>query len=360
MKIESADTSGEHDPTAHLAESAEIDTDPDGAGAISRERVFETVRERDVDLLILEEFSSSPSFLTWWLTEMGSKYPSTPSSYHFSDAHHSLSLPGYGESDLVLRVTDSSSRVLGVLVEVKIDAPPQKDQAVRYQERGIDGKKCGLWNDFVTCIAARKSYLSAHGEEANLYNSQISLEDLKDWFDESRELSPERALYKQELLKEAIKKSHHGKASVIAIPEITTFWAGYRKLANDEFPELQLANDGKKGHRFVRVPFVRQIPGPRVIHQLKHGNFSYGYVDLQFRGQAGRLDALRKINAALLDSEIKVEKAGGSAAFRIRVPAIDIKLDLALQEDQIRQGLRAALRLQMLAPSIRIEDPTSL
>ena len=62
-----------------------------------------TVFERDVDLLILEELSSSFPFRAWWLGKVGYK---DPEHHKFVRAWHSIPDQA-GESDLVFVVEDA-------------------------------------------------------------------------------------------------------------------------------------------------------------------------------------------------------------------------------------------------------------
>src|SRR5947209_4196184 len=104
-------------------------------------RIFATVTERDVDLLILEEFRSSARFRSWWLREVG--LPELQ-RHHFIGAWHAYSTQ-FGESDVLLVVEDGGGRRYAVMMEDKIYAAPQPRQAERYVERGEQGRAAGLW-----------------------------------------------------------------------------------------------------------------------------------------------------------------------------------------------------------------------
>jgi hypothetical protein len=102
-----------------------------------RETSFlEAVTERDIDLLVLEELHVSPRFRSWFIASV---VADCPERVTFLDAWHSLSDTTIGESDLVLSFRDSAQKAWTILIENKIDAPPQPDQAARYAERGRVG-----------------------------------------------------------------------------------------------------------------------------------------------------------------------------------------------------------------------------
>src|SRR2546427_7288272 len=119
------------------------------------DRYFDSVQEAYIDLLLLEEFWSSSAFRAWWLAQVD--FPD-PARHDLLDARHSVS-DADGESDLVLEVADRSGTRWAVLIEDKVDAAAQPDQASRYRIRGERGVEGGRWDQFVTCIVARQSYL---------------------------------------------------------------------------------------------------------------------------------------------------------------------------------------------------------
>jgi len=162
--------------------------------------VFESLDERDIDLLVLEELHASPDFLSWWLERVG--VVGEPLATKFIGAWHSVSHPTLGESDLLLLVGDGNGKRYAVLTENKIDAPPQAQQGERYRQRGTAGVEDGLWHDFRTCIIAPKRYLTSSNDVMH-YDAQIPYEDIKSWF-LSHFHDSKRGTYKVRLLEAAI------------------------------------------------------------------------------------------------------------------------------------------------------------
>jgi hypothetical protein len=78
-------------------------------------RYLASVEERDIDLLLMEEFQISDGFVAWFCDSI-------------SDTD--------GETDLLLRVIIGNRRI-GVLIENQISAPEQDEQGERYHIRGI-------------------------------------------------------------------------------------------------------------------------------------------------------------------------------------------------------------------------------
>jgi len=89
------------------------------------------VCERDVDLLLLEEFISTQEFLHWFMQQV---YPKAFSSIEFIEAHRSVTQSN-GESDL--EVTLDIPHRVRLLIENKVNASLQPMQAERYKRGAI-------------------------------------------------------------------------------------------------------------------------------------------------------------------------------------------------------------------------------
>src|SRR6266446_6305035 len=94
---------------------------------------IEAVAERDIDLLLLEEFHVSDEFRSWFVNQV---LPDSLTNTSFEGAWHSVTQPRLGESDLLVIVAGSTGGRMALLIENKIDAPPQPEQGARYRERG--------------------------------------------------------------------------------------------------------------------------------------------------------------------------------------------------------------------------------
>src|SRR4051812_20400751 len=95
-----------------------------------------TVEERDIDLLLMEEFHVSEPFVRWFCKQVG-----LMEQLAFDGAWHSVSNTD-GETDLLLRVRVGNRRI-GVLIENKVAAPEQEKQDERYHRRGIRAQEEG-------------------------------------------------------------------------------------------------------------------------------------------------------------------------------------------------------------------------
>lgn len=91
-------------------------------------RYLLTVEERDIDLLLMEEFHVSPAFVSWFAVQVG------VGDATFAGAWHSVTDTD-GETDLLLRVVSGDMRT-AILIENKVAAPEQSRQDARYHIRG--------------------------------------------------------------------------------------------------------------------------------------------------------------------------------------------------------------------------------
>ncbi len=122
---------------------------------------FSDVSERDMDLLFLEEFVSSPKFLNIFLSKVGLE------NADMIEAEQSKVDMEYGESDMTL-IVEKGGNKYGILIENKIDAIAMPNQYGRYVERGKIGIKNKEYNDFFVFIVAPSEYLSVNDESRNI------------------------------------------------------------------------------------------------------------------------------------------------------------------------------------------------
>jgi hypothetical protein len=307
--------------------------------------VFQSVSERDVDLLLLEELRSSKDFRTLLLERAK---VSNPEAQSLEEAWHSISTAD-GESDLVLIVRSIGGERTAVLIEDKIGAGAQPSQSERYRVRGSDGVASGHWDRFLTCIVAPQLYLDT-SEEAQLYDCQLSYETVGERLLDDSKLNRERAEHKALMLTAAIKQQRRGY-SLQEDERVTKFWQGYWEIASREYADIEPPRPGKRGGNSRWVNFPPRGPRRDLIHKLGDG-----VVDLSLRGAAGFADDLRRRYARLLAQEsMTVEVTGKSASFRIETGVANFKGNPEAFEAEIRAGLEAVRRLQALSP--QLENP---
>lgn len=306
-----------------------------------------TVRERDIDLLLLEECHCNPAFQRWFT---GLLFGNRHSWQTLLGAWHSLTTPGLGESDLVIVVEDTAGHKWAALIENKIDAPPQPRQAARYRERGQRGSAAGDWDTFKTCLVAPADYLET-ASNADRYDVQIAYEQIRDWLSQTAERSdrPERLRYKARVVEEAIAQNRRGYQMVID-RDVSRFWLAYWRFATAEFPRLKMKKPGNKpaNAKWPEFRTGRQRTTAKLFHKLNKGA-----VELQLDGRADQVELLRERNQHLLPDNVQVVQVGGAAAFQVEVPEIDHTASFEEYEEEVAVALTAAVRLLDLLPQLQ-------
>jgi len=319
------------------------------------ELVFSHIQERDVDLLLVEELRSSKAFRRWILRQAIPDLDADQANQcRLVKVLQSVSgnLKVTGESDILVlfdvSTRDAISRVL-LLIENKIDAQFQESQPERYQKRAQGFIAANDCHQAVCVLVAPDEYLET-SQESEGFDARISYEEIIEFL--SSQVSnadaetAERLRHRQEVLDHAINKYRRGW---VAQPSESTtqVWKTYHEEACALAPTPRIPAPGKKpaSSGFVRFPrAIHQLDGlPKctLIHKLRHGN-----VDQQIAGWASYLERLKSAVDPLLEDDLKLRRAANSLAINIQVPLMDLSASSVPQQDQMRQGLRAALRLQ--------------
>ena len=303
------------------------------------------ISEREIDLLLLEEMYVSAEFRSWFFTQV---FGTSVQFAQFVAAWHSLDHSSLGESDLVIKFTDISGKMTAILVEDKIDAPPQRDQAVRYRLRGDAGIADGSWSSFRTCMTAPQAYLNQTTVEAAKYDSRISYESIRDWFLQSNPSDP-RMEYKARIVQEGIDQNRRGYKRVPNVT-VTNFWAEYWTTACRNYPELKMEDPGQKPARSDWAQFKSDSK-----YWIRH-KLAKGTVELEIPSACEEIEQIASLNEHLLVDGLDLVPVGKSAAFSITIRGIDKLAPFQPQSDAIDEGLAAVSRLMCLSSQIIFEE----
>ena len=159
---------------------------------------FRHVDEKDVDMLIMDRASKRGPILDLVLQEINDEVPGDSQCFELVEVVHSASTRN-GESDLVIVIAGPQGRH-AILVEDKIDAPAQPQQAKRYKSRGEEGIAAGEWSSFSVLLMAPEEYLQANCEP---YPHELSYQLI-------REALPQDDEFGRKMLSCAIAKQQHG------------------------------------------------------------------------------------------------------------------------------------------------------
>ena len=272
---------------------------------------FGYIAERDIDLLLLEEAYTSDSFLKWLLS-----HTNIPLHVNLKTAKISVS-QATGESDLELWFIDEKGNEHIILLENKINANFQLNQATRYHQRGLNYSRNSLAGSFTTILTAPNKFLESCTENFDLL---ISYEDLIDWLKVEYSASDNKRLnFKVTQLQRAIEKYGYGYARIEDFA-VSSFWSNYYKLLDKIAPELPLNRIDGRPSRSIWANF--RIPHLKGRFLLVHKT-DKGYVDFQIPHGASKPIKFRNALKLIIEDGMTIEFANKSLAIRKRCPLLD-------------------------------------
>lgn len=313
--------------------------------------LFSDVTERDMDLLFLEEFACSSDFLTLFLnkTNFGK---ATVVSVEQSKTDKDL-----GESDITVIVEKDGVRY-GLLIEDKIDAVAQPQQAKRYFLRGDKGVKCGEYVAYAVFIVAPKEYLEINQEACN-YPNKISYEECLDYF---KEKTDPRSAFKCQQIEKAIGKQKDGW-QVVVDDYATGFWNDYLAYQKQRYPKLELIDSGK-GRPSLSTWFYFRVGHSKIhiVHKVCEKALGRGRVDVQFEGLGHRkaeLEALcTRTFGNLYKNDLTIEVTGKTAVMHrlIEMEKLDFSRPFEEQKIIVEDALQEIDRLRLLLDDLPKEE----
>lgn len=271
---------------------------------------FNTVHERDMDILFLESLASDSDFTKLVL----SKTRFNGKEFRIISAALSETETDLGETDICIVLQIEDARV-GLLIEDKVDAIAMPDQYLRYHKRGqkwILKEKFDTYEVFIFCP---QKYHDTN-EEAKKYENFISYEEFKAYFDvKDNVLSKVRS----QQLGQAIERAK--KPPEVNVNEAANlFFNKYKAYQQQYYPGLDLRTSDKSNGWWPH--YSTRLGDVYLYHKRPEG-----FVDLTFPNAAGKLDALQNIASWLRGHNIPnvvAVKTGKAAALRIEVPKIPL------------------------------------
>ena len=288
------------------------------------------ILERDIDLLLMEEFITSSSFCRWFLSQIN--FPLTEKCT-VNKVERGVT-DSTGESDLEISLETSDGHLHKILIENKIKANFQSKQVERYRERGKNYILNTAVSGFTTVLVAPESYSNS---SRNGFDAKVTYEDISDWFSRQVE-AEERIRYKLYLLREAIEKGKLGYQMIADAP-VTNFWVGYWSILQEIAPQLGMEQPGNKpaGAKFIYFRKNDLPKGVDLVHKL-----GQGVVDLQFSGMGNRISELKERYGKLLLPSMHITGANKSGVIRHVVPIISVANNFEVQMGHIQTGITTA------------------
>ncbi len=288
--------------------------------------------ERDIDLLLAEEFAVSPPFACWFLgrTRFAGR------EANVVDVFVSKS-DGAGESDLVVvfEETDAGRR-FALLIEDKIDALLQPDQEKRYRIRAAREVERGDYQAYEVLLCAPKGYAAAHPEAAD-FDGFVSYEDIAAHLLASD--TSARARYRSNFVATAAMRNANTWTRV-SDDATNAFWDAAHAIATEDFPILERKPIRlTKGSPWIEI-HPRDMPGRKVYVLLKGDR---GFVDLTFTGSA--VAPFADAVTGLVEPGMSVHATGKSSAIRIAVEGFTPLEPLEEGLPKVRRAFEACANL---------------
>ena len=286
---------------------------------------LDTTLERDMDLLIMEEFICSPQFAEIFLNTAGIQ-----KDYTIEQVIHSMRDTDLGESDIVFILNIEGKRH-AIHIEDKVDAMAMPNQCLRYSQRAEKDVATGKYDAYSILIVAPAKYLSDN-QEAHKYEHQVSYEQLRSYFIAQNDL---RSQYKLALIDHAVNDQKEGY-QYEANPGVVNFCAAMDAYQKEHYPSLPVGTQAWwRGYKTL-------IPSATIVYKANKG-----FCDLQF-SNCSREDLFAKVKNYLSD-HMTVEKAGKSASIRIAVPPVWFEHSFGDHASDVDQALYAIQELNKLA-----------
>lgn len=305
-----------------------------------------SVRELHIDLLFLEEFYLSEFFRTWFITNTIGLESNIGSLLRTEHSVYELER----ESDLEIAFKGLKGEVL-FLIENKINAQFQPNQAEDYKNRGIEYIRRGKCVECYTILFAPDDYIQMIRAD-HKFDYYLSFEKVIAFFVAQTQMG-ERANYKMNVLKKAIEKCQYGRQkSSSSFTEyqpsevnqgITHFWKKYWEDLSVRYPDLPMPKPGEKGSGSTFIGLGKKILPSNVIIYHK---FVHGFVDLQFERIGEKADEFVEYFKNHIEEGMEIQRAGKTAVvIRLEVPKMNPHKFYEELQNDVHQAQDSAKRL---------------
>lgn len=289
---------------------------------------IDTTLERDMDLLLLEEFVSEPSFARMILKAVGIEKEHT-----ILEAIHSKTDAEFGESDIVF-VLEIGGKRHALHIEDKIDAIAQENQSGRYHDRAKKEISAGEYDEYSVLLIAPEKYLEAN-KEAHKYGNQLKYEQIHEYFAAKDDI---RSKYKLALIERAIIDQKNGY-QYEADSRMVEFCEKMNTYHKTKYPGLPSGS----------IAWWRYYP-TLLREAIIVFKANRGYCDLQF-GHTTKEELFVRVKN-FLPKHMTVVQAGKSASVRIEVEPVLYENQFEKEIVKVDKALAAIYELYMLSQSI--------
>lgn len=289
---------------------------------------LDTTLERDIDLLIMEEFISDKSFARIFLASVG-----IHCAYSIEKVIHSKKDADLGESDIVF-VLGIWGKRHALHIEDKIDAIAMPMQHDRYDLGAQKDIAASQYDSYSVLIVAPEKYL-ANNKEAQKYAHHVTYEQMREHFLAKPDM---RSKYKLALIERAIFEQKNGY-QYEANPGVVRFCTAMAVYQKENFPGLP------KGSVAWWPEYPTLLKGTKVVFKANKG-----FCDLQF-GHTLAQNLYMQIKN-LLSARMNVVQAGKSASVRITVTPIWFENCFEDKISEVNEALTAITELYELSQKL--------
>ncbi|CAN5183587.1 hypothetical protein BH09PSE1_BH09PSE1_15660 [soil metagenome] len=318
--------------------------------------------ERDVDLLLVEEIACGDAFLGYVANETFGQTLAEIGYVSHRVLHSSRRMHNRREIDITVEIKRAVGEPIILLIENKLDAGEQVDQAMSYREEAAHLQATGAASTVRTVLVRPEQYGRTNAAFGAQFDHCLSYEDIATFLrlradDLGGELG-HRLSHRARLMDQAVTKGRRGYRAV-PLPIIADFNSAYVALCRREFPNLKpgpaMLKAVSPGESVTMIfgpdtlPKWSHLPQMRLVHQLREAN-----VNLSFFGWGDHFaDLVAPLSVALKGTGFKIvptinkRKAGRSGLMIVAMtPAVSNQMPFAEQEAAVVAGLQAAETLR--------------
>ena len=286
---------------------------------------LDTTLERDIDLLVMEEFIADKEFAKLILSAVGINTP-----YTIVSAIHSKIDADLGESDIVF-ILEINGKRHAIHIEDKIDAIAMPKQHDRYDLRARKDIATGEYDSYSVLIVAPEKYLKTN-KEAQKYANRLRYEQMREYFLAKADI---RSKYKLALIDRAIFEQKNGY-QYEANPGVLRFCAAMAAYQKEYYPSLPASTIAW----WPEYPTL--LKDTKVVFKANKG-----FCDLQF-GHTLAQDLYMRVKD-YLSARMNVVQAGKSASVRIAVSPIWFENRFEDKMKEVDEALAALAELYELS-----------
>ena len=320
--------------------------------------------ERDIDLLLVEELYASSNFLTWISTRAGL----SGNAAAWEVKHSKRRTRSRREIDIFVDIAEPGGQRIALLIENKLDATEQPDQAESYREElGVLAEGFASAAMIIVCPDA---YAVRHGGFTGKFDAVVSYEEIRDYFlgtsDKTGHELARRYDYRAEILNQAINKYRRG---YMPVPDkvVGDFNARYVKLLSEVAPDIRPGSSMMKSANprestsmifdpaatFTDLP--KEIRPRRFAHELGRGSDRRAnYVAVTFAGWGAALPVIRnrlEVDTVELGADFSAKsptKVRPNPGLVLSIPTepVDNQGDFDRQVDALEDGMAVASELR--------------